>query len=197
MGGLILRTAGRTLHARVLSRQTGEASSADCPPIAPRIARPEAFRRALRGVPVVEANERSRIMSPRFLSNIVLALAGGFLVVASQVFTPGVVMWLALGTGLGVFALAGLLKIERRRGVVQRTLDAAAGALGILTVIASVVFDGSTLTWLSFSASLGFVGLALMGLIAHELRYERIVHTLQVPELDREPAPADRYSTAA
>lgn len=37
-------------------------------------------------------------------------------------------------------------------------LDAAAGALGIWMVIASVVFTASTLTWLSFSgysASLG------------------------------------------
>jgi heme exporter protein D len=35
------------------------------------------------------------------------------------------------------------------------------------------VYTGTTLTWLSFGEGLGFVGLALIGLVAHELKTER------------------------
>jgi hypothetical protein len=71
--------------------------------------------------------------------------------------------------------------------------------LAAWTVIASVVFNGSTLTWLSFGDALGFVGLAIIGLCAHELSMERVVHRFAIPEHDGETAmkSATAYSNAA
>jgi hypothetical protein len=82
---------------------------------------------------------------------------------------------------LGILAVIGAAQLDRSRGLTQRALDALTGALGIWTVVASVVFSGATLTWLSFSEGLGFVGLALAGLVAHELVTERVVHALEAP----------------
>lgn len=137
-------------------------------------------------------------MKSRFLSNVALALAGGFLVVASQVFGTSVLEWLALAMGLGALALVGAVQVDRMRGNLQRAFDILAGALGVWTVVASVVFVGSALTWLSFAEGLGFVGLALVGIFAHELSTERVVHALDVPaETRRESEKSERFSTAA
>lgn len=117
-------------------------------------------------------------MSPRFISNLLLALAGAFVVVVSQAFSSGVTGWITFGVGLGILAMLGAAQLDRGRGLPQRVLDALGGALGIWTVIASVVFTAAALTWLSFGEGLGFVALALAGLVAHELSTERVVHSL-------------------
>ena len=35
------------------------------------------------------------------------------------------------------------------------------------------------MTWLSFGEAIGFASLALLGLIAHELKTERVVHSFE------------------
>jgi hypothetical protein len=49
------------------------------------------------------------------------------------------------------------------------------------------VFFPATVVWLGFGAGAAMVGLAVVGLTAHELRSERVVHSIQVdrthPEL--------------
>lgn len=124
-------------------------------------------------------------MRLRFVTNMLMAVAGGFIVVASQAFTSGVTAWITFGIGLGILAMLGAVQLDRSRGILQRGLDAMAGTLGIWTVIASVVFAGATVTWLSFAEALGLVGLALAGLVAHELTSERVVHTFTVEERAR------------
>lgn len=136
-------------------------------------------------------------MSPRFLSNIVLALAGGFLVVASRVFAPGTVAWLALAIGLGALALAGVVQLQRSRGILQRWLDAVSGGLAIWTAVAAMAYTGSVMTWLSFADALGFVGLALAGLVAHEVSTERVVHSLEIRGAGRSHTGAERLQDAA
>ncbi|HEY7206633.1 MAG TPA: hypothetical protein VH416_00220 [Gaiellaceae bacterium] len=121
-------------------------------------------------------------MSPRFITNLLLVLAGAFVVVVSQGFSSGVTGWITFGVGLGILAMLGVAQLDRARGLPQRLLDGLAGALGIWTVIASVVFSAAALTWLSFGEALGFVALALAGLLAHELSTERVVHSLAVAE---------------
>jgi hypothetical protein len=121
-------------------------------------------------------------MSPRFVTNILLALAGGFVVVVSQALGVGATGWITFGVALGILGTIGLAELDRRRGLAQRMLDGAVGILGIWTVIASVVFGGGTLTWLSFAEGLGFVGLAVAGLAVHELSTERVVHSLAVED---------------
>jgi hypothetical protein len=56
---------------------------------------------------------------------------------------------------------------------------AATGGLALWSAVASVVYTGTTLTWLSFGEGLGFVGIALIGLVAHELKTERVVHAFE------------------
>jgi hypothetical protein len=134
-------------------------------------------------------------MSPRFIINIALALAGGFLVAASQAFRAGLTGWLAFAVGLGVLVVLGAAQLDRSRGSIQRALDGAAGALAIWTIVASVVFTGTTLTWLSLGEGLGFVAVALAGLVAHELSTERIVHAFEaVPAEARNGARAEQFS---
>src|SRR5262245_43212696 len=128
-------------------------------------------------------------MSLRFLTNLGLLLAGGFLVVATQVFSSGVTGWIGLGIGLGILAAVGAAQLDRSRGLVQRGLDGVAGALAIWTVVESVVFSGATLTWITLGSALGFAAIAAAGLIAHELVTERVVHSLEAPSV-RELEPA-------
>jgi len=118
-------------------------------------------------------------MSSRFISSVTLALAGAGVVVASQAFTPHATGWVTFGVSLGALALLALVQVDRARGSVQWLLDAMAGALAIWSAVASVAFSGTTLTWLSFAEGLGFVGLAVLGLVAHELKTERVVHSIE------------------
>jgi Trk-type K+ transport system membrane component len=123
-------------------------------------------------------------MSQRFISNVALAIAGAIVVVASQMSTPSRAGWLTFGVSLGALALLAIVQRDRARGRVQRMLDAGTGALAVWSAVASVVFTGTTLTWLSFAEGIGFVGLAVVGLVAHELRTERIVHEFEAIPAD-------------
>ena len=57
--------------------------------------------------------------------------------------------------------------------------------LAAWTIVESLVFDGATMTWITFGVAAGLLGLALAGLTAHELTTERVVHSL-----DRSDTPA-------
>ena len=129
-------------------------------------------------------------MNSRFLTNTVLAVLGAFTVVASIVWAPTTFMWLMLGAGILATTLAGGVAI-RGRGTAQRSLDATIGILGVWTIVASVVFAGSVVTWLGFASGGAFVVLALIGLTLHELYTERVVHSFEVrtPAAEREFAP--------
>lgn len=120
-------------------------------------------------------------MRSRYLTNIVLAVMAGFLVVASQAFAPPVLSWLMLGIGVGTIAIVVPAALAlRRRGILQRGLDGIVGVLGAWTIVAGLVFSGAAVTWLGFSAAVAIVGLAVIGLTAHELSTERVVHSLEI-----------------
>jgi hypothetical protein len=137
-------------------------------------------------------------MSPRFITNLLVLLAGGFVVVASQSFGAGTTGWIAFGIALGILGVTAVAQRERRRGAFQTALDAMTGSLAGWPVVASVVFTGSALTWLSFADALGFVALAVVGLVAHEFSTERVVNSLAAPERrDATVTAADSYSAAA
>jgi hypothetical protein len=128
-------------------------------------------------------------MNSRYLTNVGLAILGGFLVVASQVWTPSVFMWLMLGGGVVSVAIAGAGAIPGR-GRSQRTLDGIIGVLGAWTIVASLVFAGTVVTWLGFASGAAFAALAVIGLTLHELHSERVVHSFEVhaPAHERELA---------
>ncbi len=139
-------------------------------------------------------------MSPRFISNVALAIAGAIVVVASQTFTSSVTGWLTFGVSLGALALLALVQLDRNRnrGRMQRLLDAGIGGLALWSAVASVVYTGTTLTWLSFGEGLGFVGLALVGLVAHELKTERVVHAFEsIPAEAHDGDRAEEFQAAA
>jgi hypothetical protein len=54
------------------------------------------------------------------------------------------------------------------------------------------------LTWLSFGEGIGFVVLAISGLVAHELRTERIVHQFEaIPADARDGRRSEEFQAAA
>jgi hypothetical protein len=118
-------------------------------------------------------------MSIRYIYNVALALAAGFLVVATQSFTAGTIVALVFAISVGATVLSAAV-IPFRIGLVQRALAAVALVIGAWTIVASLVFSDVTVKWLGFSSALALVGLAFIGLTAHELRTERVVHSLEV-----------------
>lgn len=119
-------------------------------------------------------------MSIRYATNLVLALASGLVLVATQAFDPGIAGWIAFGvTGVFVLAMTVAASALRRRGWVQRGLDATVAALAAWTIVESLVFNGAALTWISFGTAAGMLVLAVAGLTAHELTTERVVHSLE------------------
>jgi len=131
-------------------------------------------------------------MTSRFLFNLTLAVLGGFLVVATMAWAAPVASALTLAIGIGATAVALTMAGFSGRNV-HRGIGMAAAVLGAWTIVASVVFVPTTVVWLGFASALGLVGLALIGLIAHELYTERVVHELEVvpaAERGREPIAA-------
>lgn len=118
-------------------------------------------------------------MSFRFLTNTALMLLGGFLVVVSLAWVPSVFMWLMFAGGIAAVVLATAAALPGR-GLAQRSLDGVLLILGAWTIVASLVFAGSTITWLGFASACGFVALALIGLGLHEVSTERVVHSLEI-----------------
>ncbi|HEY3631311.1 MAG TPA: hypothetical protein VGL21_10455 [Jatrophihabitantaceae bacterium] len=120
-------------------------------------------------------------MSLKYVINLLLALAGGFLVVASRTFAPNTAGWLGLGIGIFAVVLAGVGAAAG--GLRLRSAGYAVTALvGVWTIVSSSVFSGSLLGWLVFADALALVAVALADLTAHEVSTERVVHTLDVRE---------------
>lgn len=171
VGGLVL--AGAALQA--LARNGDRPIEPLLSPTEPSARRNGAPRPV--GVPVPE---RSTTMSTRFISNLLLALAGGVVIVATQAFAPSVLAWIAFGvTGVGVLLLMAATALAVGRGHVQRTLDAVAAVLAAWTIVETLVFSGMVMVWLTFGAAAAIVAIGAAGLIAHELSTERVVHSLE------------------
>jgi len=125
-------------------------------------------------------------MNSRFLTNAGLMVAGAFTVVASMAWAPATFMWLMFAAGITAIGLS-LAAPVRGRGPAQRALDGVTAVLGAWTIVASLVFSASVVTWLGFASGIGFVGLALVGLTLHELHTERVVHAFEVRTTAEEP----------
>jgi hypothetical protein len=122
-------------------------------------------------------------MRIRFAYNMLLTLAAGFLVVATQAFLPATVAWITFAVGAGL-ALLSAATLVLRVGPMQRGLSATALLIAAWTIVASLVFTPATVLWLGFASALALIALAVAGLTAHELSTERVVHSLAV---EREP----------
>jgi MFS family permease len=137
------------------------------------------------------------------------ALLGGFVLVVFALERDPALSWLALafgclaaGTGLVAFPLAA------RRGV-ERSTDLPLALVGGWTIVASRVFGGETLRWLSVAAGATTVALALLGMaigrMAAESATDRGVAASQGPsaasdassEINWKGPLADSYWAAA
>lgn len=119
-------------------------------------------------------------MRTRYLTNIVLTLLGGFLLVASQAFAVATFSWLMLGVGIAALVVTAPAIAMPRGARFQRGLDYVVSLLGAWTIVASQVFAGVAITWLGFASGAGLVALAIAGLSAHELSTERVVHSFEL-----------------
>jgi len=133
-------------------------------------------------------------VSQRFISNLVLGVAGAVVVVSSQAFSSNVTGWVTFGVSLGALALLAVVERDRIGDRAQMVLDAGIGLLAIWSVVASVIYNGRTLTWLSLAEGLAYVALAVAGLGLHEVEDERAVHALEDIRAER---PASEELSAA
>lgn len=121
-----------------------------------------------------------------FIARLALLILAGFLIVATQVWAAGTIEWLFIVGGIVMIALAaGALGMAPGP---QRTLDGLLGLLGVWSIVQAIVFEGSTLEWVSFTTAAVAALLATVGLTVHELTTERVVHELSVVSRDRDIA---------
>lgn len=118
-------------------------------------------------------------MSTRYLSNAVVALLGGAVVVLSMGLSSATaISWIAFGVAIGIVAIAAAVQLDTRRGMAQRIMDLTTVAVGGTLIAVSVVFGGTTVVWLVFALALGLIGLGFAGLTLHEVETWRARHEL-------------------
>ena len=137
-------------------------------------------------------------MSIRYISHMAVLLAAAFLVVATQTFAPLTVVWLTFGIAAGATVVGTVLFIfaGSTRVVPHRVLAGTNIVLGVWTVVASLIFAPATVLGLAFSSAVAFVGLSVVGLTAHELATERVVHSVEDPRTPRQ-VPSNESAVAA
>ena len=148
-----------------------------------------------------------RLLRTRWVVTMALALAAGFLVVASFAFSQATAAALGFAVSIGMIGLGGLLLATSRRArqyvsIAARDLRVAAWdaiaiasiALSSWNVVQSRVFDAGAAHWLTFADMLGVVAVTVAGLVLHELSTERVVHSLEVVS---EAKPAQREERVA
>jgi len=117
-------------------------------------------------------------MRIRYFSFLSLAIAAGFLVVASQAFAAADIANLALGVGIGMLAVSLVVAGAFRRYLPSLIGGLLAAVISAWMIVASQVFSLGTVQNLTFAEALGILGVSLAGLTAHELTTERVVHSL-------------------
>lgn len=124
-------------------------------------------------------------LSSRFLFDSLFVVAGAFLTVTSMVWAANTAGWTAFGVSAGVAVLAAL-SIALTRKNSQRVGHGLLGLVTVWSVVASLVFSGSLLTWFVFADAIAVGVVALADLAVHEATTERIVHQLEVRDLSSE-----------
>jgi len=126
-------------------------------------------------------------MSGRFVTNVLIALLGGFVVVATRSFGASGVGWIGFAFGAAVVIIALLAQLDRGRGVLERCVDGSLAALGGLAMAFGLAASGSAAIWTIFAFALGWVGLSTAGLALHEMAGWRVRNGLpQLRGLPRE-----------
>lgn len=116
----------------------------------------------------------------RFAGNMLVAVGGVFLAIVSRIWVAGTVEWIGVGIGAAVLVIALGSMAATARGMSERGIDLLIAVLGAWTIVASLVFSGTTLLNLALWEGIGLALLGAVGLIAHEQTTERVVHQLEV-----------------
>jgi hypothetical protein len=115
-------------------------------------------------------------MHTRFVASVVGTLAGGFIAIASFAFAIGTAAWIAFGIGIGLLVVSAIPTLFGERRLIGSVVDGVVALLAIWTVVASAVFSGNVVKWLSFSEGVAFVALGLSGLVLNQVRLTRRSH---------------------
>jgi hypothetical protein len=124
-------------------------------------------------------------LSSRFLLDSLFVLAGAFLTVASMAWAANTAGWTAFGVSAGVVVLAVASAALAKKGS-RRLGHGLIGLVALWSVVATLIFSGTALTWLVFADAIAVGVLALADLAAHEATTERIVHQLEVRDPSRD-----------
>jgi FtsH-binding integral membrane protein len=133
-------------------------------------------------------------MRIRYLSYLSLGVAAAFLAVATAAFPLSTVTALSFGMGIAMLVLSLGVAARYRKDVPSLVVSAGIAAVSLWTVVSSLVFSQGTVDDLAFASALAIGALSVVGLTAHELGAERVVHSLEVREGKSEHAPEGRPS---
>jgi hypothetical protein len=121
-------------------------------------------------------------MRIRYISYLSLGVAAAFLVVATYAFSLSTIAALSLGLGVAMLAVSLGVAARYRSDVPSLVVSGAIAAVSAWIIVSSQVFAQSTVSDLTFASALAVGALAAVGLTAHELDTERVVHKLEVHE---------------
>jgi hypothetical protein len=128
-------------------------------------------------------------MRIRYISYLSLGVAAAFLVVATYAFSLSTIAALSIGVGVAMLAVSLGVTVRYRNDLPSLAVSGAIAAVSAWTIVASQVFAQSTVDDLTFASALAVGALAAIGLTAHELDTERVVHKLEVHEGQGERSP--------
>jgi hypothetical protein len=100
-------------------------------------------------------------------------------------WSAGTAGWTAFGVSAGVTVLAAASAALGKKGS-RRLGHGLLGLVALWSVVASLAFSGTALTWLVFADAIAVGVLALADLAVHEATTERIVHQLEVRDPSRD-----------
>ena len=132
-------------------------------------------------------------MRIRFFSWLALGIAAAFLIVASTAFALADIAAVSLGVGVGMLVASLFVAYRYRNDVPSLVTGSVAALVSAWTIVASQVYSFATVQNLTLAEGVAISALAIIGLTAHELSTERVVHELSVragvpePEAARDP----------
>jgi FtsH-binding integral membrane protein len=130
-------------------------------------------------------------MSTRFASWVTVGVPAAFLVVATAAFPLETIKWLAFAISVGALYVSAYIAYSYRKDVASLVTALVTGAISAWTIVASLVFSLGTVQNLALASALALSGLALAGLVEHELENEHIVQAHETEDGER------RHSLAA
>src|SRR5260370_41720565 len=105
-------------------------------------------------------------LSSRFALDNLFVIGGAFLAVAAMAFSASVAGWTGFGVFTGITVLAAVsAALTRRTG--RKAGHGLVALAGLWSLISSLVYSGSALTWLVFANGIAIAVVALADLTPH------------------------------